>query len=217
LENGVIVPRLGRQYLLSKAYGAYTRNDEWQQWHWFGEIHSSVEAPDGEMLLCLEQLPGVEEKEIQDALSGPCEMITQITDSKTLWAAIPKHHGQYCIEFQKIPVHLSQPNWHNVRHWGLREDATGALERAQKFHDTVNKETHCLVKVDFKAVGWMHFMTHGGGPGCCHEPRLHRQVYRAETFENNDWGVWHWKGDIPASAVGNGGGEVVHTELVEIY
>ena len=98
---------------------------------------------------------------------------------------------------------------------GLREDWYEAVIRAHYYAKggEVTPESHFLLKIQFSAVGFMHYSTTSAGRDYGYSPVLYKQVYRIET---RDWKVWHFQQDLPMLWEASPGVLLVSTKWIEI-
>ena len=81
---------------------------------------------------------------------------------------------------------------------GLWETAEAAVERAARKHDHVDKETHVILEIEFTPHGIAHFTTMCQGVDGQFQSTLFKKTY---LDVSQDWGTWHFWGDLPLHAV----------------
>jgi hypothetical protein len=72
---------------------------------------------------------------------------------------------------------------------GLRETIQDAFDRVRLFDKDNLTSDFMICAVTFSATGWMHFT----GSFVNGQPVLSKRTYN----DGNDWGVWHFQGDMP--------------------
>ena len=110
----------------------------------------------------------------------------------------------------------SYADWWKI---GLREDKDEALAREIKVYEKedrgpVNKETHLICEITFTALGFAHYGMKATGHDYSFQPMLAKQKY--PVYEEKDYKVWYFHGDLPLDAEDTAGNVLVRTVWHEI-
>ena len=102
---------------------------------------------------------------------------------------------------------------------GLREDKDEALAREVKVYEKekrgpVNKETHVICEITFTALGFASYGMKATGHDYAFQPMLAKQKY--PDYEDKDYKVWYFHGDLPLDAKDTAGNVLVQTVWHEI-
>ena len=110
----------------------------------------------------------------------------------------------------------SYADWWKI---GLREDKDEALAREVKVYEKedrgpVNKETQLICEITFTALGFAHYGMKATGHDYSFQPMLAKQKY--PEYEEKDYKVWYFHGDLPLDAEDTAGNVLVRTVWHEI-
>ena len=111
----------------------------------------------------------------------------------TLFLVVQKGQRKYFDSIGIVPISIVNPRG---LHIGLRELRCEAVMRARYYAKSgdVTPESHILLKIQFSAVGFMHFTTTSAGRAHNYAPLLFKKVY---SKNDCDWKVWHLLQDLP--------------------
>ena len=96
---------------------------------------------------------------------------------------------------------------------GLRTSVQDALDRASHFNAHVSKHTHCVLQIHFSSLGLAYYTTTTPGSDFNFKPTLYKKQF---NDRHNDWGVWHFLGDMPLNCVDGSGNFFIASTWLDI-
>ena len=130
----------------------------------------------------------------------------------TLFLVVEKAQRNTFESLGRVPISIVNPGRSYI---GLREHRYDAAFRARYYATSgdVTPELHILLKIEFSAVGFMHFTTTSAGRAHNYAPLLFKKVY---SKNDCDWKVWHLLQDLPMRWEASPGQLYVSTEWLDI-
>ena len=115
------------------------------------------------------------------------------SDHLTLWFCMNRDRAVQCLAKGVLP--RSEGGYKNLL--GLREESSGALQRAEcvEGRANVSKDTHVLLQLVFTPKAVAHYTLACAGVEFNFAPMLIKQVYTGA--EKKDWKVWYFHADLP--------------------
>jgi hypothetical protein len=111
--------------------------------------------------------------------------------SLALYVVLHKDDAEQMVRVQHLSSRHVSPSWPEI---GLRQDPDQALERFEKIFGTVDHSVLVLVEVLFSAHGIAKWATELTNQTHQFMPRLYKKTF---WKQEEDWGVWHFVGDLP--------------------
>ena len=111
--------------------------------------------------------------------------------SLALYVVLHKDDAEQMVRVQHLGSRHVSPSWPEI---GLRQDPDQALERFKKIYGTVDHSLLVMGQVLFSADGIAKWATELTNQTHDFMPRLYKKTFRKQE---EDWGVWHFVGDLP--------------------
>ena len=111
--------------------------------------------------------------------------------SLALYVVPHKDDAEQMVRVQHLSSRHVSPSWPEI---GLRQESDQALERFEEIFDRVDRSVLVLVEVLFSAEGIAKWVTELTNQTYQFMPRFYKKSFRNQE---EDWGVWHFIGDLP--------------------
>ena len=108
-----------------------------------------------------------------------------------LYVILHKDDAQQMVQVKQLSTRHVSPSWPEI---GLRQQPSQAMERFEKIFGKHDPSYLVLVEVLFSAEGIAKWATELTNQTYQFMPRLHKKSFRNQE---EDWGVWHFVGDLP--------------------
>jgi len=108
-----------------------------------------------------------------------------------LYVILHKDDAQQMVDVQRLSSRHVSPSWPEI---GLRQQPSEAMERFEKIFGKHDPSYLVLVEVLFSAEGIAKWVTELTNQTYQFMPRLYKKSFRNQE---EDWGVWHFVGDLP--------------------
>ena len=108
-----------------------------------------------------------------------------------LYVILHKDDAQQMVQVQRLSTRHVSPSWPEI---GLRQSPTQALERFEKIFGKHEPSHLVLVEVLFSASGIAKWATDLTNQTYQFMSRLYKKSF---VKQQEDWGVWHFVGDLP--------------------
>ena len=108
-----------------------------------------------------------------------------------LYVILHKDDAKQMVDTQRLSTRHVSPSWPEI---GLRQKPSEAMVRYEKIFGKYDPSNLVLVEVLFAAEGIAKWTTEWTNQTHQFMPRLYKKSFRNQE---EDWGVWHFIGDLP--------------------
>ena len=130
-----------------------------------------------------------------------------VASALTLYLVIHAEEQVYSVDVNQIVARINHPQKLYI---GLRESRDEAISRVEQIHTRdFQLPMFVLLKISFTSLGVAHYTTNLADVDHCFAPILHKQTYNDKT---QDWGVWHFHGNMPLRQESDAGDLLISTE-----